>query len=201
MTALPSIQSSVASLFDVGRAWLTARRPGAPDPTPVEDTVVEIPVTIGCVVDGDVVAVTPMAPEDDMRGEERDMMEMMEMEDRIQETATPCTAVQEPMTAPATAPLVIDTTRTDGRLTAEPEFDPEPARHDAVTAPSHYCREGFELGEILYVWDVPHRRASAVEYIMRAGVKDPAKESEDLRKAIRCLEMELEYMEKYGRRG
>lgn len=197
MTALPSIQSSVASLFDVGRAWLTARRPGAPDPAPVEDTVVEIPVTIGCVVDGDVVAVTPMAPEDDMRGEERDMMEMMEMEDRIQETATPCTAVQEPMTAPAVTWTNTNTT-TDGKMTAD---DPEPARHDAVTAPSHYCREGFELGEILYVWDVPHRRASAVEYIMRAGVKDPAKESEDLRKAIRCLEMELEYMEKYGRRG
>lgn len=197
MTALPSIQSSVASLFDVGRAWLTARRPGAPDPAPVEDTVVEIPVTIGCVVDGDVVAVTPMAPEDDMRGEERDMMEMMEMEDRTQETAT-----QGSVTTPATAPVAIDTTRTDGILfRTEPEFDPEPARHDAVTSPSHYCREGFELGEILYVWDVPHRRASAVEYIMRAGVKDPAKESEDLRKAIRCLEMELEYMEKYGRRG
>lgn len=72
---------------------------------------------------------------------------------------------------------------------------------DPVNKPNHYCKEGFELGEILYVWGTPHRRASAVEYIMRAGDKDPAKEVEDLKKAIRCLEMELAYMEKYGRRG
>lgn len=72
---------------------------------------------------------------------------------------------------------------------------------DPVVSPDHYCKEGFELGEVLYVWGIPHRRASAVEYIMRAGEKDPAKEVEDLRKAIRCLEMELSYMEKYGRRS
>ena len=72
---------------------------------------------------------------------------------------------------------------------------------DPVNRPDHYCKEGFELGEVLYVWGLSHRRASAVEYIMRAGEKDPAKEVEDLRKAIRCLEMELSYMEKYGRRA
>lgn len=71
-------------------------------------------------------------------------------------------------------------------------------RHDSVNSPSHYCKGGFELGEVLYAWNLPHRRASAVEYIMRAGDKDPAKEREDLRKAIRNLEMELDYMERYG---
>lgn len=101
----------------------------------------------------------------------------------------------EPASAPE--PIVVDTTKIDGRLTA----DPEPARHDAVMSPSHYCREGFELGEVLYVWGLTHRRASAVEYIMRAGEKATADEVEDLRKAIRNLQMELDYMERYGRRG
>ena len=81
-----------------------------------------------------------------------------------------------------------------------PDHDGAPAG-DPVESPGHYCRRGFELGEILYVWDLSHRRASAVEYIMRAGDKDPAREAEDLRKAIRNLQMELEYMERYGRRG
>ena len=94
---------------------------------------------------------------------------------------------------PAQTAVVTDT---HGRVVIResPEGDP-------VNSPDHYCKEGFELGEVLYVWGVPHRRASAVEYIMRAGEKDPAKEVEDLRKAIRCLEMELSYMEKYGRRS
>lgn len=70
---------------------------------------------------------------------------------------------------------------------------------DTVNAPNHYCKGGYELGPILYVWGLSHRRASAVEYIMRAGDKDAAKEIEDLRKAIRNIEMEIEYMEKYGK--
>ena len=72
---------------------------------------------------------------------------------------------------------------------------------DPVESPNYYCKDGIELGEVLYVWGLPHRRASAVEYIMRAGDKDPDKEVEDLRKAIRNLEMEIAYMERYGRRG
>lgn len=69
---------------------------------------------------------------------------------------------------------------------------------DPVEAPSHYCKGGYELGPILYVWGLSHRRASAVEYIMRAGDKKISDEVEDLRKAIRNLQMEIEYMEKYG---
>ena len=70
---------------------------------------------------------------------------------------------------------------------------------DPVEAPSHYCKGGYELGPMLYVWGLSHRRASAVEYIMRAGDKKSADEVEDLRKAIRNLQMEIEYMEKYGK--
>jgi hypothetical protein len=70
---------------------------------------------------------------------------------------------------------------------------------DPVEAPSHYCKGGYELGPMLYVWGLSHRRASAVEYIMRAGDKKASDEVEDLRKAIRNLQMEIEYMEKYGK--
>lgn len=90
-------------------------------------------------------------------------------------------------TAPVPAPAPVQAT-----LTVE--------HNDAVDAPGHYCKQGIELGEVLYVWNLTHRRASAVEYIMRAGDKDPAKEVEDLRKAIRNLEMEITYMERYGGR-
>lgn len=78
-------------------------------------------------------------------------------------------------------------------------MEKETVEGDPVNKPNHYCKGGFELGEILYVWGLPHRRASAVEYIMRAGDKDPAKEIEDLRKSIRNIEMEIEYLEKYGK--
>lgn len=74
-----------------------------------------------------------------------------------------------------------------------------PSQHDTVNSPSHYCKGGFELAPILYVWGLSHRRASAVEYIMRAGDKATTDEIEDLRKAIRNIEMEIEYMEKYGK--
>jgi len=78
-------------------------------------------------------------------------------------------------------------------------MEKENMESDPVNKPNHYCKGGFELGEILYVWGLPHRRASAVEYIMRAGDKDPTKEIEDLRKSIRNIEMEIEYLEKYGK--
>ena len=101
-----------------------------------------------------------------------------------------------------TPPSGVSVTTTTGVATAPVAQGPAPVvtGDDPVDAPAHYRRGGFELGEVLYVWGLTHRRASAVEYIMRAGDKDPAREVEDLRKAIRNLEMELEYMERYGRR-
>lgn len=72
-------------------------------------------------------------------------------------------------------------------------------KNDSVNKPNHYCKGGYELAPILYVWGLSHRRASAVEYIMRAGDKKTTDEIEDLRKAIRNIEMEIEYMEKYGK--
>lgn len=106
--------------------------------------------------------------------------------------------------APATPPspsTVTPTTATDIPVAPAPvQATLTVEHHDAVNAPDHYCKQGIELAEVLYVWNLTHRRASAVEYIMRAGDKDPAREIEDLRKAIRNLELEITYMERYGGR-
>ena len=83
--------------------------------------------------------------------------------------------------------------------TPEPTTEPTTEPGDRVNRPNYYCKQGIELGEVLYVWGIPHRRASAVEYIMRAGEKDPETEVEDLRKAIRNLQMEIDYLQRYGR--
>ena len=80
-----------------------------------------------------------------------------------------------------------------------PASTPTSEPGDRVNRPNYYCKQGIELGEVLYVWGIPHRRASAVEYIMRAGEKDPETEVEDLRKAIRNLQMEIDYLQRYGR--
>lgn len=99
--------------------------------------------------------------------------------------------------APSQTAVAIDTRDATNNIAAI--MEKETVEGDPVNKPNHYCKGGFELGEILYVWGLPHRRASAVEYIMRAGDKDPAKEIEDLRKSIRNIEMEIEYLEKYGK--
>lgn len=83
--------------------------------------------------------------------------------------------------------------------TPTPTSEPATEPGDRVNRPNYYCKQGIELGEVLYVWGIPHRRASAVEYIMRAGEKDPETEVEDLRKAIRNLQMEIDYLQRYGR--
>ena len=56
-------------------------------------------------------------------------------------------------------------------------------RHDAVNHPAHYTRGGIEVLDALEAWGLDLLRGSAVQYLVRAGHKDPATELEDLRKA------------------
>ena len=120
---------------------------------------------------------------------------------------TPLPPVKKPRGRPRknTADKAPEKPKARARAKAKAEAKPETKVQtedkkvdDPVEAPSHYCKGGYELGPMLYVWGLSHRRASAVEYIMRAGSKETSDEAEDLRKAIRNLQMELEYMEKYG---
>jgi len=60
---------------------------------------------------------------------------------------------------------------------------------DPVNHPAHYCRNGVELIDIID--SLPYCRGAAMKYIYRAGVKDKAKEVEDLRKAAWMIEREI----------
>jgi len=61
---------------------------------------------------------------------------------------------------------------------------------DPVTHPGHYClASGSELIEFLE--GLPYCRGAAIKYLFRAGKKDPAREIEDLRKALWMVEREL----------
>lgn len=126
----------------------------------------------------------------------REIQEVQYMEENTEKIVRNIQGWTDGVVAPATVPPA--PTAAPAPLT-QVEYEEYTEGSDPVEAPSHYCRGGYELGPILYVWGLTHRRASAVEYIMRAGDKDPEKEIEDLRKAIRNLEMELDYMERFGR--
>lgn len=66
---------------------------------------------------------------------------------------------------------------------------------DAIN-PRHYeGAGGWQSIDVIeaFVPDKPHRWA-ALKYIFRAGKKDPAKEVEDLRKAIWWLEREISHL-------
>jgi hypothetical protein len=61
---------------------------------------------------------------------------------------------------------------------------------DPVEHPAHYClASGVELIQILE--HLPYCRGAAIKYIFRAGVKDPSKEVEDLRKARWMIDREI----------
>ena len=73
--------------------------------------------------------------------------------------------------------------------------------NDPVHHPSHYdglpCPHcGVPVETRFLVEDMPFFRGSAVKYVLRAGRKDPARETEDLHKAIQCLEFEIERLDR-----
>ena len=59
--------------------------------------------------------------------------------------------------------------------------------HDAVTAPSHYFRGGYELHDVIEAWDLDKDayKKEAVCYIMRSAFKGA--ERQDIEKAVRLL--------------
>lgn len=62
--------------------------------------------------------------------------------------------------------------------------------NDPVNHPAHYTAyKGVEVIDLTE--QLNFNRGNAVKYIARAGLKDPAKEAEDLQKAIFYLNREL----------
>jgi hypothetical protein len=68
--------------------------------------------------------------------------------------------------------------------------------NDNVNHPSHYTDGKIEVIDFIEDKNLSFHRGNAVKYIARAGKKDPAKEIEDLRKAIWYLTREIQRLEK-----
>lgn len=68
--------------------------------------------------------------------------------------------------------------------------------NDNVNHPSHYTDGKIEVIDFIEDKNLSFHRGNAVKYIARAGKKDPAKEVEDLRKAIWYLTREIQRLEK-----
>ena len=76
---------------------------------------------------------------------------------------------------------------------------PKPAP-DPVNSPAHYGGTGtYEVLKVIEAWGLGFHLGSAVKYIARAGKKDPAKEQEDLEKAINCIRRWVEHRQREGK--
>ena len=62
--------------------------------------------------------------------------------------------------------------------------------------PNHYGGENnpFEVRKFISAHGLNFNRGSVVKYTVRAGIKDPDKEIEDLEKAIKFLQFEIEHL-------
>lgn len=65
--------------------------------------------------------------------------------------------------------------------------------HDAVSHPSHYCRGGIEVIDIIEAYELGWHLGNVIKYILRAGHKDDM--VEDLRKAQWILSRYIEQQE------
>ena len=67
--------------------------------------------------------------------------------------------------------------------------------NDPVNHPSHYTQGKIECIDFIMDKKLNFCRGNAVKYIVSAGLKDPAKEVEDLKKAIFYLNAEIKEIE------
>ena len=67
--------------------------------------------------------------------------------------------------------------------------------NDPVNHPSHYTQGKIECIDFITDKKMNFCRGNAVKYIVRAGLKDPDKEIEDLEKAIFYLNREIKMLE------
>lgn len=71
---------------------------------------------------------------------------------------------------------------------------------DSVNHPAHYGGEDnpYEAIKVIEEWGLGFCLGNAVKYISRAGKKDPAREIEDLEKAVWYLQREIEKIKGKG---
>lgn len=66
---------------------------------------------------------------------------------------------------------------------------------DAVNHPAHYTDGKIEVIDFIEDKKLNYHRGNALKYLCRAGKKDPAKEVEDLQKAIWYINREIQRLE------
>ena len=69
---------------------------------------------------------------------------------------------------------------------------------DLINHPPHYKSEAgdqYEHFKVVKAWKLSYCLGCATKYIKRAGLKDGSSQIDDLKKAIRYIEMELENIE------
>jgi hypothetical protein len=71
--------------------------------------------------------------------------------------------------------------------TREASSEPERVNH-----PAHYHADTIEAINVIEAWRLNFNRGNCVKYLSRAGLKDPARELEDLEKALWYLKREIE---------
>jgi len=65
---------------------------------------------------------------------------------------------------------------------------------DVINHPKHYNR-GIEAIEVIEAWELDYCLGNVVKYICRSGIKDPAKDIEDLKKAAWYLNRRITQLE------
>jgi hypothetical protein len=72
---------------------------------------------------------------------------------------------------------------------------------DNVNHPDHYTSGGLEVIDVIEKKGLGYHLGNAVKYILRAGIKNPGKLEEDLRKAIWYIERYIEFKEEQSGDG
>ena len=67
---------------------------------------------------------------------------------------------------------------------------------DSINHPVHYTYGSIEVIDVIEGLKLPYHLGNAVKYIARAGHNDPAKTTEDLRKAVWYLNRYIDLLEK-----
>jgi hypothetical protein len=85
--------------------------------------------------------------------------------------------------------------------TTPPAAEPQPAQAsepDPVNYPPHYTKGGIEVIDFIEAKGLQfnYYLANAIKYICRAGIKDPSKLIQDLKKAIWYIERYIKWLEK-----
>ncbi len=75
----------------------------------------------------------------------------------------------------------------------------EAVLNDPVNHPSHYTSGKIEVIDFIEDQQMPYHLGNACKYLCRAGKKDPAKTTEDLRKAVWYINRYIDLLEKEGK--